>query len=607
MRRTRQTIVKAVPVALVALVASGLAVLAMTQPAAALPSGCTHVYIGPTINGNWDFPGNWSPAAVPDSSTAVACIPGGNHVVRPNAGLFSVTVNQLHIDAGSVVDIWAGGTIFFDGQTTPARLGGPGMLVVSGYADLGGAGRLVTNAVMSITNGGNTLLDSDSFLSADWGTSTVINPGGELQLDGSGGYYQGNAVSGQPLGKLTNNGTLIKSQGSSTSIVEADYVQGATGQVQVDCCAVLSFAGHHQFSGQVQAGMGLGTGACGAGTFTICHGSVNPAIDVMSMQLQIPSSNSEVYALVQLEELTQPPPLVDSRAIGNEVYAHAEQLDVDPANPATLTLRFSQADVMATPLAEIQVGHISDVTGVMTKTPDCISGTLPPGASFCINRQAVFRTTENTFVTVLTTQTSRWRVRRTAPGESFDQTAPDAPQGLATKLSPKDGSGVALSWTPPANDGGAAPTAYRVYRDGKLLTAVGGTSLAVKNSGPGEHVFMVTAVNVIGEGAAGTTKVKLDKLSKPRKVTALRGAAGGKLTAGAKWKPPADAGGYTITKYKVGVFKKNGKKVDIKVVKASKLKYLFKLAPARYFVRVKARNTDRWGPWSKPTDLVRPR
>ena len=87
----------------------------------------------------------------------------------------------------------------------------------------------------------------------------------------------------------------------------------------------------------------------------------------------------------------------------------------------------------------------------------------------------------------------------------------------------------------------------------------------------------------------------------------VQGKKGGKLTAGAKWKAPADAGGFAITKYKVAVFKKNGKKVDTKVVKADKLKFLFKLKPGKYFLKVKARNTDRWGPWSKKTDLVRPR
>ena len=101
--------------------------------------------------------------------------------------------------------------------------------------------------------------------------------------------------------------------------------------------------------------------------------------------------------------------------------------------------------------------------------------------------------------------------------------------------------------------------------------------------------------------------ITIDELSKPRKVDDVQGKKGGKLTAGAKWKAPADAGGFAITKYKVAVFKKNGKKVDTKVVKADKLKFLFKLKPGKYFFKVRARNTDRWGPWSKPTDLVRPR
>ena len=153
---------------------------------------------------------------------------------------------------------------------------------------------------------------------------------------------------------------------------------------------------------------------------------------------------------MQLQELTQPPPTTDSQAIGNEVLAHADQLAVDPANPATITLRFSQADVMATPLAEVQVGHISDA-GVMTKTPDCISGTLPPRCAVLHRAASSSRAPrQNTFVTVLTTQTSRWRLRRQAPGENFDQSAPGAPQGLAATLAAADGSAVGLSWAAPA-------------------------------------------------------------------------------------------------------------------------------------------------------------
>ena len=199
---------------------------------------------------------------------------------------------------------------------------------------------------------------------------------------------------------------------------------------------------------------------------------------------------------------------------------------------------------------------------------------------------------------MLTTQTSRWRLRRQQAGESFDQTAPSAARDLVAKLAaPGDGSKVALSWAAPANDGGAAVSAYRVFRDGQLLFATdGSTSAVVSDPGPGDHTFSVAAVNIVGASAGANAAVTIDKLSKPRKVKPVKGKKGGKLTAGAKWKAPADAGGFAISKYKVAVFKKNGKKVDTKVVKAGQLKFLFKLKPGRYYFKVKARNADTLGP-----------
>ena len=124
---------------------------------------------------------------------------------------------------------------------------------------------------------------------------------------------------------------------------------------------------------------------------------------------------------MQLDELTQAPPTTDSRAIGNDVYAHADQLDVDPANPATIVLRFSQADVMTTPLAEVQVGPHQRRRGDGEDPRLHQRDRLPPGAPYCIVRPVV-RDSQNTFVTVLTTETSRWRLRRQQPGEAFDQT-----------------------------------------------------------------------------------------------------------------------------------------------------------------------------------------
>ena len=96
-------------------------------------------------------------------------------------------------------------------------------------------------------------------------------------------------------------------------------------------------------------------------------------------------------------------------------------------------------------------------------------------------------------------------------------------------------------------------------------------------------------------------------MSKPRKLATIRGKKGGKKTAGVKWKAPASAGGLTITGYQVKVLTAGGRKVKVKVVAASKLRYVLTLKPGRYVFKVRARNAGGNGPWSKATDPVRPR
>ena len=601
MSRSRRSKAVGVLGALGALVAALLVVVVSPMVVSALPAGCTSTWNG-NVNSDWSNAGNWS-AGVPNSSSAVACVPGGKSVVLSGAA----TVNQVHMDANAVVTVAAAtGSLFLDENSGPAQVGGPGRLDVAGNLVISGAARWVTNAFVHALNPGLVTVGSSAFISADWGTATTIDAGATLELGGAGGYYQGTPVGGQPISKLTNNGSLAKTGGGTASIVDADYAQGASGAVNVDCCAVLAFAGQQLVTGLVQPNWGLGTSACGAGTFSICGGSADPAVDPSNAVLQL-SNNAGNPANVQVQELAQPPDTTDSRAIGNDVFAHADGLVTDKTQPATITLRFSQADVMSTPLNEVQVGHISDA-GVMTKTPDCIGQDLPAGANYCIVRP-VARNAQNTYVSIKTIETSRWRLRRTGPTENFDQTAPGAPSGLsAAKVSPFDGSQVGLTWQPPANDGGAAVSAYRIYRDGTLVSTTGpGASAVVKDSGPGKHVFTVAAVNALGESARASVEITLAKMSTPRKLTTLRGKKGGKLTAGVKWKAPASAGGLTITGYQVKVLTAGGRKVKVAKVSADKLRYMLKLKPGRYVFKVRARNAGGNGPWSKATDPVRPR
>ncbi len=347
-------------------------------------------------------------------------------------------------------------------------------------------------------------------------------------------------------------------------------------------------------------GTTFATGRC-EGVGATCQATTDPAKDTMSVSFTVPGGNAGPAA-VQLQELGPVAAAVDPAAVGNEVLAHADNLT--PGQPARVDVRFSQPDVMGTPLDQVQVVHTTD-SGADVLLPSCVNGTLPAGLFSCVVRPAT-RTADNTFVSVLTTTTSRWRIRRGPAADN--QGAPTAPQGLAvTKAAPFDGSALAVTWAAPASSGAGPVAAYRVSLDGALVSSPAGTSVALKDPGPGPHTITVAAVNAAGQGPTVVATTTVAGLSQPRKVNEVRGKRGGKLTAGARWQAPTDAGGFAITRYKVALFTKDGRKVDSDVVTAGTLKYLFKLPQGRYYFKVKARNVDRWGPWSKKTDLVRPR
>ncbi len=623
--------------ALGALVAALLVVVAVPAANGALPGDCTTTFTG---SGNWATGGNWT-NNVPGPSS-VACIQGGKsatlstgvvHVAKlhidtlatltvTNANLFvdthefSLWLGDVFVDHGTIGGtglIHVHGTVHFSGGSVLTSVDGPVGTFWGGQGgtmDIPGDGSVfVDDGALSMRSSygigifGKLVVDNDGFVTADWGTGTTV-AGGRLELNGAGGYYQGSPVPGRSVGALVNAGTIAKTGGGTTSIIDAAYTAISGSTVEVDCCATLAFAGGQVVSGKVVAGMSLGTGACGAGTTSVCAGSVSPAIDPTAVTMQIPGSNPQT-ASVQLQELAVPPLTQDSKRIGQEIFAHADQLTPDAGNPATITLRLSDPDVMATPLASVQVAHTLD-SGLQVQIPDCVTGTLPPGATACVVRP-VQRTAENTIVTIKTTETSRWHLRRNLPGEPGDQTAPSAPQAAAAAIT-GGGAGVHLVWAEPANDGGAAVTSYRVLLDGKQVATTAGLAADVPNPGVGAHTLEVQAVNVIGNGAKAATAVTIKALSKPRQAVALRGAKGGKKTAGLRWKAPASVGGLALTDYQVVVVNKAGKVVAKKKVSAIKLKVMvtFKTTGKVRF-KVRARNLDKYGPFSAWTDWVSPR
>lgn len=135
---------------------------------------------------------------------------------------------------------------------------------------------------------------------------------------------------------------------------------------------------------------------------------------------------------------------------------------------------------------------------------------------------------------------------------------PSAPQNLTAAAGPGNGQ-ITLNWSPPPSDGGAAVSAYRIYRGTSptnpiFLTSVLASQLTYTDSGLGSGVtryYAVSAVNIAGEGprsnVAGATTLVTSPPSPPRNLRAEFAALGQiKLT----WLAPLLPNG-PITNYKI--------------------------------------------------------
>jgi len=83
--------------------------------------------------------------------------------------------------------------------------------------------------------------------------------------------------------------------------------------------------------------------------------------------------------------------------------------------------------------------------------------------------------------------------------EATPRSVPSAPQNLRAKVG---NSYVNLTWSAPADNGGAEITEYRVYRNGTLIATVPGDRLWYNDTkviGGKNYTYYVTAVNSVGE------------------------------------------------------------------------------------------------------------
>jgi titin len=132
-------------------------------------------------------------------------------------------------------------------------------------------------------------------------------------------------------------------------------------------------------------------------------------------------------------------------------------------------------------------------------------------------------------------------------------TVPTAPQNLAAGYGD---SQVSLTWTTPADDGGAAITNYNVYRAttsggpfAQIATPTGTSHTDSGRTNGVTYYYQVSAVNSAGEGP-NSTEVNATPRTTPTEPQNLQ-ASYGDTQVDLSWTAPAYDGGATITKYLV--------------------------------------------------------
>ncbi|MXW34267.1 MAG: hypothetical protein F4Z60_01150, partial [Chloroflexi bacterium] len=152
-------------------------------------------------------------------------------------------------------------------------------------------------------------------------------------------------------------------------------------------------------------------------------------------------------------------------------------------------------------------------------------------------------------------------------------TFPDPPTGVTATANGQ--TRIDLSWTPPADDGGAAISGYRVEVStdnlswSDLSADTGSTTTAYSHRGltaGSTRYYRVSAINSVGTSltsttASATTTAALPTFPDP--PTGLSGIPNGQARIDLSWTAPADDGGAAISGYRVEVSADNSSWSDL--------------------------------------------
>jgi hypothetical protein len=218
-----------------------------------------------------------------------------------------------------------------------------------------------------------------------------------------------------------------------------------------------------------------------------------------------------------------------------------------------------------------------------------------------------------------------------SPGAANGGTSAVAPSAPTIGTASPGNASATVTWTPPSSTGGAAITGYSVrvinnatsQQVGTLRPAAGdATSVVVTGlTNQTAYRFQVLATNSVGDGPFSAFSNVVTPTSgaavpgPPVIGTPAQGAVGGKLTAIARWTPPASTGGSPITGYQVIALRMSSAAADAAVLSSQTSRVLgpgvrqydFTLTEGNFRFQVVAINGSGTGPPSGISANVVPR
>ncbi len=283
--------------------------------------------------------------------------------------------------------------------------------------------RITVRGVVRIKGLQDTTSGRPTLIAADPGTRFELRPKvtssgkGLLDIKNDGGYHIGRL--GRPIDPTTlsafvNGGTVKKSGGSGTAVIDADYSRVGTGAVVVQSGTLSLPPGTNQ-AATVSASDAVGFGTCAPDVLPCVPVQNGDDLQAGTLRISTGDASGAQQTTVQLDGAGP-----TSTTMGQKVHATTANLTATLTDPATLTLRYDASLRGSETPANVVVQRQPEAGGAWaTVSASCVGGQIPAGSTSCVDRVASAAATSaaaggDLVVVVRTTQFSRWvALRRT--------------------------------------------------------------------------------------------------------------------------------------------------------------------------------------------------